>query len=262
MIPRRFELYRPPLRSVYDASAGAYPPGVPGYATYNYLRGGPVAHIKAAHFEVALREARPWFGSTPVIDFGCADGVMVPSLAHHFGEVLAIDHQQEFVDITQRVIDEAGLANASVLCNSGITMEELAERLRPRAYRVAFLLETLEHIADPRDLWASRVTFVEQVLDLLRDDGIVIASVPTMVGPAFAVQRAALAAFGLEREPLSTRELLGAVLGRTDALEARWKAWGHLGFNHRKLERALAQRLRIVAHRNLFFTQVYVLARR
>jgi len=261
-LPRRFELYRPPPSEIYDAIEGSYQPGISTYAEYNYLGGGPVAHVKAAHFEVALQEARPWFGSTPVIDFGCADGVMVPSLARHFGEVLAIDRQQEFVDITQRVIDGCGLGNASVMCNAGIGMDELAERLRPRGYAVAFLLETLEHIAEPQDLYGSRAAFVAQLLALLRDDGIVIASVPTMVGSAFLIQRAALAAFRMDREPISKRELLDAVVRRdTDALEPRWESWRHLGFNHLKLERALRERFRILAHRNLFFSQVYVLAR-
>jgi 2-polyprenyl-3-methyl-5-hydroxy-6-metoxy-1,4-benzoquinol methylase len=260
--PLRFRLYEPPPRAVYDGMDGKYAGRTSTYAAYNYLGGGPVAHIKAAHFEAALQEARPWFGDTPVIDFGCADGVMAPSLARHFGEVLAVDQREDFVERTRLVADSCGLRNVSVLCNAGVGMEDLAERLRPRGYGVAFLLETLEHIADPTDLYGSRAAFVEQLLGLLRDDGVVIATVPTMVGPAFAVQRAALAAFGMVREDLSRRELFDAVVRRnTDALEPRWTPWAHLGFNHLKLERALRERVRIVAHRSLFFSQVYVVAR-
>lgn len=261
-IPLKFELYKPPPRALYDAIDGEYAGGVSTYAAYNYLGGGPVARIKAAHFEAALQEARPWFGDTPVIDFGCADGVMVPSLARHFREVLAIDHDQRFVDVTQRVIDGCRVENARVICNAGIGMDELAEQLRPRGYGVAFLLETLEHIADPDDLFGSRARFVEQLLGLLRDDGRVIVSVPTMVGPAFLVQRAALAAFGMLREDVSKRELFDAVVRRnTDALEPRWQSSAHLGFNHLKLERALRERVRVVEHRSLLFSQLYVLAR-
>ena len=262
-IPLRFELYAPPPREIYDAIEGEYVAGVSTYAAYNYLGGGAVAHVKSAHFEVALQETRRWFGTARVIDFGCADGVMVPSLAAHFREVLAIDQSQRFVDVTQRVIDGCRLHNASVMCNAGVSMEELAERLRPGGYSVAFLLETLEHIADPADLYGSRAAFVEQLLALLQDDGAVIVSVPTMVGPAFLAQRAALAAAGLEREDISARELLDATVRRnTDALEPRWTPMAHMGFNHLKLERALRERVRIVRHRSLLFSQLYVLARR
>lgn len=263
MIPLKFELYRPPPRAIYDAVEGDYAGGVSTYAAYNYLGGGVVSRIKAAHFEAALQETRHLFGSTPVIDFGSADGVMEPSLSQHFGEVLAIDQDARFVEITQRVIDGCSLANARVMCNAGIGMDELAGQLRPRGYRVAFLLETLEHIADPADLYGSRAAFAEQLLGLLADDGIVIVTVPTMVGPAFLVQRAALAAFGMLREDLSRRELLEAgLLRRTDALEPRWQPTAHLGFNHVKLQRALRERVRIVKHRSLLFSQLYVLARR
>ena len=61
-IPLRFRLYRPPPRAVYDATDGEYVEGASTYAVYNYLGGGPVAHIKSAHFEAALRqhEGRPF----------------------------------------------------------------------------------------------------------------------------------------------------------------------------------------------------------
>jgi 2-polyprenyl-3-methyl-5-hydroxy-6-metoxy-1,4-benzoquinol methylase len=262
-IPLRFRLYEPPPRAFYDSIEGDYAAGVSTYAAYNYLGGGPVARVKSAHFEAALQEARPWFGDAAAIDFGCADGVMVPSLARHFGEVLAIDQREDFVDRTRQLAAACGLRNVSVLCNARVDMEELAAQLRPRGYGVAFLLETLEHIADPEDLYGSRARFAEQLLALLRDDGVAIVTVPTMVGPAFAAQRAALAAFGMVREELSRRELFDAVVRRnTDALEPRWTPWAHLGFNHLKLERALRERVRIVAHRSLVFSQLYVLARR
>jgi 2-polyprenyl-3-methyl-5-hydroxy-6-metoxy-1,4-benzoquinol methylase len=262
-IPLRFRLYRPPPPSVYDAMDGEYLGRSSSYAAYNYLGGGPVSHVKSAHFEAALEEAAPLFGDAAVIDFGCADGVFVPSLARHFGSVLAIDQREDFVARTRQVVDACGLSNVEVLCNAGTSMEELAGRLRPRGFRAAFLLETLEHIADPADLYGSRAAFVERLLDLLRDDGVVIVTVPTMVGPAFAVQRAVLAACGMQRESLSRKELFDAVVRRrTDALEPRWNPWAHLGFNHLKLERALAGRLRIVEHRNLVFSQLYVVARR
>ena len=84
-----------------------------------------------------------------------------------------------------------------------------------------------------------------------------------MVGPAFFVQRAALAACGMVREELSRRELFDAVVRRdTDALEPRWTPWAHLGFNHLKLERALRERVRVVRRRTLVFSQLFVLARR
>ena len=261
-LPRRFELFEPPPRAIYDRVEGHWSGDASTYAAYNYLSDGAVSHVKSAHFEVALRETRRWFGTGRVIDFGSADGVFVPSLARHFAEVLAIDVRPEFVDLAQTVADECGLRNVRTLCNAGVGMDELVEQLGS-GHDVVFLLETLEHIAEQPDLFGSRARFVEQLLGLVAADGVVVVSVPTMVGPAFLIQRATLAALRLNREPITARELFEAgVLRRTGSLEPRWTSEDHLGFNHLELERAFRDRgLPILRHRNLFFSQLYVVGR-
>ena len=231
------------------------------YTSYNYLGGSPVARIKLAHFESALRLTREYFGKTNAIDFGCADGVLIPSLAGHYPRVLGIEVRPEWAALTERVVDALGLSNASVICNAGLDFSELAEITRPQGYQVAYLLETLEHIGRVEAMYESRMDFLDELFTLLTDDGVVVISVPTMVGPAFLLQRLALSTLRKQREPISVPDLLAAGLfSRTERLEPEWYG-DHLGFNHRKLERHLHRRFRVLKKRNLFFTQVYLVGR-
>src|SRR5690242_6878325 len=104
--------------------------------------------------------------------------------------------------------------------------------------------------------------FLDDLFTLLDSDGVIVISVPTMVGIPFLLQRMALKLFGLEREQISRRGLFNAVVRRnTDALEPAWESHAHLGFNHKKLERFLIGKFAVLNHRNLIFSQVYVIGR-
>jgi 2-polyprenyl-3-methyl-5-hydroxy-6-metoxy-1,4-benzoquinol methylase len=150
-----------------------------------------------------------------------------------------------------------------VVCNAGLTMDELRERLAAdgRRYRVLFLLETLEHVGEREDPGGSRVRFLQDLFTLLADDGVIVVSVPNMVGLAFAVQRIGLAVTGSVREPISAADFLRASLMRdTRSLARRWHG-EHLGFDHTRLEPHLHRAFRIVRKRHIFFQVLYVLAR-
>src|SRR2546423_331631 len=58
------------------------------YSQYNYLRPGIIQKLKRGRFEKALQLARPYFGTGAALDFGCADGVFLPSLANYFEAVV------------------------------------------------------------------------------------------------------------------------------------------------------------------------------
>lgn len=236
--------------------------GAPSYSAYNYFTGA-AARAKRRHFEIALRVARPHFGGT-AIDYGCADGIFLPSLARYFRSVWAVDRHLPSIQSAQRVVEHYGLENVAVTCNEDGGLPSLPASLEGGA-DVLFLLETLEHVGVRERMWESRADFLAELFLLLGPSGQIVVSVPNMIGPAFLVQRAALRTLGLERERrLSRGELWRAVLrADTTALEERWKApHGHLGFNHRRLEEALSRRFAVVRRRHLFFQVIYVLERR
>ncbi len=254
---------RPP-ESVYRDPDLEFMDGFRTYGEYNYLRPGLASRVKLAHFEKALELASDGFGREAVIDFGCADGVFLPSLARYFPRVVAVDRVPMFRDIAARVVKEIGADHIEVICNEELDDDALAARLSGAPWHTAFCLEVLEHVGDPErpeTAYDAKLALLETLFRLLQPGGRVIASVPTMVGLPFLAQRAALAILGGWREPLSWGELLRAGLLRdTDALEQRWDG-GHLGFNHVRLERALAGRFRIDRRTNLGFQVVYELRR-
>jgi 2-polyprenyl-3-methyl-5-hydroxy-6-metoxy-1,4-benzoquinol methylase len=252
----------PPSPEVYQAADTQHAGGFRTYTEYNYLRPGPASWIKRLHFETALTLTRPYFGSD-VIDFGCADGPFEPSLARHFGHVCAVDRREDFTTVTTELVRSMDLAGVVVVCNAGLSMEELRARLAAgaRSPKVLFLLETLEHVGERDDPGGSRIRFLRELFTLLDDDGVIVLSVPNMVGLGFAVQRLGLAATGSVREPISTGDLLRASLLRdTRALACRWDG-EHLGFDHTRLEPHLRRAFRILRKRHIFFQVLYVLAR-
>src|SRR5205823_4768227 len=140
-----------------------------------------ITRLKRRRFETALHLARPWFGAG-AIDMGCADGIMLPSLSRHFSTVVGVDTNPKATAIAEEVAST--LPNVRVLCNDGVGFAELRRRIGP-GHRVMFLLETLEHIGDPEQMYKGKAEFVENCLSLLDGDGVIIASVPRMVGPLF-----------------------------------------------------------------------------
>lgn len=254
--PRYFE---PPVARTFRESDAEFKPGHATYTSYNYLGSGPVARVKTAHFETALALTRDLHGRTRAVDFGCADGVFLPSLARYFAGVYAVDIRPDMVAVAERARRELGLDTVEVVCNRGRDFDSLANDTRGRGFRVAFLLETLEHVGEVDRLYESKMEFLAGVLGLLDPGGRVVVSVPTMVGLPFLLQRVALRGLRMRRHEIGARDLVNAVVGRnTDALEPAWTSGSHLGFNHLKLERHMHERFRIVGRRNLIFTQVYV----
>jgi len=166
--------------------------GVKTYTEYDYLTPGIASFLRTGHFEYALRLTREYFHKCNVIDFGCADGPFLPSLARYFNHVVGVDMRPVDVQIAEKVIGAAGLSNVEVVCNRGLTMADLKSRLGERQYHIAFLLETLEHVGDKADLWGSRVELVKELFELLGEGGIVVIEVPVMVGMPFLLQRLGL----------------------------------------------------------------------
>ena len=171
--------------------------------------------------------------------------------------MLGIDDDLTMVAHARRVTDALGLG-AEVIANTGMSWAELRERVDGERYGVVFLLETLEHIGSAEDMVGTRIAFLRELFTIAAPGATIVLSVPNMVGLPFALQRLGLRATGSAREPIATGDLLRAVvLKDVDGLEPKWERQMHLGFNHRKLERAMRREFEVAGKRDLIISKVY-----
>jgi 2-polyprenyl-3-methyl-5-hydroxy-6-metoxy-1,4-benzoquinol methylase len=230
------------------------------YSDYNYLQGGLSSFLKIMHFEQALKMTRAYFNKVNVIDFACADGPFLPSLSRHFHNVVAIDHNPDLVRLASKLVQEMHLDNVTVICNADLIRDDVKSKLGGDKYHILYLLETLEHVGDKSAPWDSRVHFVKELTGFIEKDGIIVVTVPRMVGLPFLLQRLGLLVLNKERETISMADLLRASLfNDTKNLESRWDH-GHLGFNHKKLEVSLKNNFQIIKKNNTIFRVTYILA--
>jgi 2-polyprenyl-3-methyl-5-hydroxy-6-metoxy-1,4-benzoquinol methylase len=250
---------RPPMEA-YDTLEGPnYFLQYRTYSEYNYLRPGLFSLVKIRHFETALRLTKTYFRRCNVIDFGCADGVFLPSLSKYFNRVVGIDRNPGSIKICEGLVNRLSLGNVKLMCNDGLTVPDVRSNISGEGpYQILYLLETLEHVGDKGSLYQSRIDFLRDIATLLDEDGIMVISVPTMVGLAFLLQRIGLGLFKLPRDQMTVREILKAsLLNNTTDIEKRWDQ-SNLGFNHRKLERFLGSAFQILVRKDIFFQVVYV----
>lgn len=229
------------------------------YGLYNYYGRGPIARAKRARFERALVLGRDRIGGK-AIDMGAADGVLVPSLSRLFEEVVAIDRRRDFVDSCRQVIERMSLTNARAVCNDGKSVDDLRRDIGP-GFNIMFLLETLEHIGSQPDIYASKVEFLRDCFDLLEADGVIVISVPKMVGLIMLFKNLLQRSLALGYDKMTMRQLLkSAFLKDTDELEPLWDGH-HVGFNHLKLDRYLADNFHVQRRVESLISVFYVLQR-
>ena len=242
-----------------------YLPTARTYTEYNYLESGVGSFLKVRHFEYALRLTKEYFHKCNVIDFGCADGPFLPSLSKYFNHVVGIDREPDFLIIAKNIART--LPNVRVISNADLNIKKLKSGLENK-YQILFLLETLEHIGNRDNPWESRIKFVDDLFKLLDKDGIVVISVPNMVGIPFLIQRIGLFVFNAKRDKLSFSELMRAsFFNDTTELEKRWQEWHmsdtrHIGFNHLKLEHYLKEKFVIVKKKNILFQVLYAIKKK
>jgi 2-polyprenyl-3-methyl-5-hydroxy-6-metoxy-1,4-benzoquinol methylase len=252
---------KPPSYAYSSDNSTHYFKGYKTYSDYNYLRPGIMSFIKTLHFEVALKLTEGYFYKANAIDFGCADGVFIPSLSKYYVHTCGIDNNLEYLKSAAEIVDALDLGNVELLCNSDLETSDLKSRLSDRKYHVLYLLETLEHIGDNDSLYESEIRFLQEIVNLLEKDGVIVVSVPVMVGIPFLIQRLGLILTRSFLEPLAWRDFFMAVMfNNTDDLEKRWHG-GHLGFNHRKLEKRIKNCFRILRKRHLGFQVLYLLGK-
>lgn len=252
--------YVPPV--TIDLEQYTYAERYASYSDYNYLQPGIASFLRTQHFEHALRLTRKYFHKANVIDFGCADGPFLPALSKYFRNVVAIDMDSTFIKQAHELVRRMRLSNVELICNATLTLDDLKSKMPNHTYRVLYLLETIEHIGDKSAPWDSRVNFIRDLFGLLSENGIIVLSVPNMIGISFLLQRLFMFLLNQQREPISMANLFRvSLLKDTTNLENQWQG-GHLGFNHEKLERRLKKDFNLVKKRNIFFQVIYVLAAR
>lgn len=234
------------------------------YSEYNYGTKGIASYIKKQHFEVVLKLTKEYFYKSNVIDFGCADGIFLPSLANYFKHVYAIDISKEFIDICKHITEKGNFTNVELLCNDNVSNQEIKLLLGDKKYDVVYLLEVLEHIGrSGQTMYEDKIIFLKEVADLITKDGVIVISVPKMVGLSYLLQRMGVSVLGLGKEPISFKNLLKAgFLRDTTDMEKQWWSWGHMGFNHLKMEEGIKKEFVILKRKSLTFQMVYVIKRK
>jgi hypothetical protein len=223
--------------------------GYESYSHYNYLRPGISSKIKIWHFEAALALTSNYPSFSNVIDFGCADGCLLPSLSKYFEHVVGIDDHEDMLNIAKIIVNYCELNNVKLINNENMRIEDISKMIG-RKYDILFLLEVIEHVGDKANPYESRMGFIEELFKLA--DAIVI-SIPRMTGISFLIQRIGLQLLNQDREKISKTDFLKAVLfSETSNLEKKW-VHRHLGFSDKKFEHHLREKFNVEhAMRNLF----------
>lgn len=260
------ELFVLPPAEFYSANKYHYFDDYPTYTYYNYLRPGVIQKIKRRRFEFALKLAEPWFYRSNAIDFGCSDGVFLPSLSRYFKSVVGIDVNPTRIEIAEDLCDRLGLRNVRVVCTENSSTDGFIHQLQGTPYAIAFILETLEHIGQQPHVYESKIECVESLFKLLDEDAVIVISVPKMVGISFLAKYVVQTVLHMRRESYTLGQLLkSSFLKNTEELEQFWDgaAWdgGHKGFNHIKLEKYLEQKFTILRKAGSVTTQFYVVTR-
>lgn len=176
--------------------------------------------------------------------------------------MVGIDINPNFIEMANQVTKKAKLNNTRCICNEGMDFEKLKTFLGDETFHVAFLMEVLEHVGDHGiKQHRTRAHFLKNVSELLHSNGLMVISVPIMIGIPFLLQRVGLTFFNLHREPYSIPEFfLSVFLKNTKRLESSYRN-GHKGFNHERFEKTLED-LKIVAKIRTFFQMMYVIKKK
>lgn len=258
--PITFEV--PPVEIYTSDEFGRYAKTYHTYSYYNYFRPGLISRIKRRRFNIALEMVSDQLRDSDVIDLGCADGPLLLTLAKHCKRVVGVDTNEEFLKVSRALVKAMKLDNVTLINNAEKSFGQLKADLPPGNYKVALLLETLEHVGRVEAMYESRVAFLNGLLPLLDDDGVIVISVPKMVGLGFLIKRMTQIGLRLKSEQFTFREMLAAgLLRKTDGFEHKWDG-RHKGFNHLKLERAIRDEFEVTAHRETLITAFYVIRRK
>lgn len=231
------------------------------YTKQNYSR-NLLGYIRMAHFEMALRMTSKYFHNNNAIDFGCAEGPFLQSVSKYYKKAIGIDRKQDYLHIASILIDKMQLKNVRLLCNDGMTILEQKQLIGEDGYKVLYILEALEHIGDRKDLYNSQIRFLNDLFQLIDDDGIIVISVPKMFGLSYLFMSIGLK---LLRQPMDKKFSVQHIIHKafflnTEQFEREWDH-SHEGYNYKKLEHELQKNFKIIHKRNIIFQNIYVIKR-
>ena len=233
--------------------------GGESYTRYNYLKPGIVSYLKTRHFEIVLKLTKKYFHRCNVIDFGCADGAFIPSLSKYFNHVFAIDQDSSNIRVVSKLVKKKEINNVDLLCNYLITNDDIKEKKMNKNYHIIYLLETLEHVGNIENLYESKMIFLRDLATLIDNDGIIVISVPNMIGLSYFIQWIAFKPLGVIDRPMSKKNLFkSCFLKDTSDLEKQ-RYVGHLGFNHEKMEDYIKKEFKILEKKNIISQMIYII---
>ena len=181
--------------------------GCNSYSHYNYLRKGIIPSIKRRHFNLALILTQKGFHRFNVIDFGCADGVFLPTLSQYFPFVVGIERNEIFLSFAQRIVETTKLENVQIINNKDLSVEDISKKLQKKDFKIIFLLEVLEHIGNNwKTQYDDKMVFLKNLFSLMSKDGIIVISVPKMIGISFFIQHSALFLLNMNRSRYSLKD--------------------------------------------------------
>ncbi len=232
------------------------------YSDYNYIGNSFIQKMKRSHFEAVLNLTSNLFNKCNVIDFGCADGVFLPSISHYFKNVMAIDINENYLKIAQERSNAAKIKNVEFLCNKDIPLSVLKRKFK-KIYHIIFILEVLEHVGlHGKNQYRTKFSFLRELKDLIHSNGLIVISVPIMVGIPFLLQYFGLKVFRMCRSEYQKMSFLDVMkasfLKDVRKFEALWEG-DHIGFSHLTFEKYLRKDFQIVRKVSTLVNSIYLL---
>lgn len=179
---------------------------------------------------------------TQALDYGCGDGWLL-KIAYEQG----IISSGIGVDVADYMLDACQENFAGIPSLKFCSPDEISERISPQSCDLIFCTETLEHIGNP-----------EKVLDLIlrysKSEAKMVISVPIEIGPSLLFKQMGRYLANLKGnygyEPYHMKELLSAsIIWDTNSFESshslKQEYTGHKGFDYRKIETLLQQKVTI-----------------
>jgi len=204
------------------------------YQRANYFSDNPVKNFLHIFPLRAIVSAIPKKKYHRILEIGCADGILLPTLSPHCEELYAIDIVSKFFKYIRRY----NLPNLFLSKGDAQKM-----KYPSNFFDLIFCLETLEHVPHPE-------LAVKEIKRVMKKGGLGVISVPIELGPALLLKQIGriLLGYGLSYEggyPLP--ELINAVLFKKPNTEYHREHLGHRGFDYRRIIRLLHEnRLSIV----------------
>lgn len=213
---------------------------------------GLVRWSHGSRFRVARELVAPFAGQQ-LLDYGCGDGTFLAQVQDLFPAAVGVDvDAKQLIDCVVRFAGAPGIEFFST--------NDLTDPQHRNRYGIVVCMEVLEHCPDD-----VQVVVLDQIVDATAPGGTVVISVPIEIGPPLLAKQSARALVALRglseyatRERYQAAELVRMLFAGAETAFPREeytgdggsRFTGHKGFNWRRLQRTIEQRL--VVERRLF----------